>query len=160
MAMQVRWDINNWSDESTYCQAQLIHVWFYHTRCFARKRNPLQNICNNFRIIKQTNRNTIRQKGKGVVINHGKGGGCYKMGGGGGKWSFTPTKKRGARAAKVFAILRGGGGHNKFWGSFSTGAWSFNHAGGRGGGTIGFHPLKGGGGGRRGRKKFYPVPIL
>ena len=82
-----------------------------YLRCLARKSNPLQNICNNFRIIKQTNRNTIRQKGKGVVINHGKGGGgvATKWEGGGSSEVLPLQKKRGARAGNVFTIMKGGG---------------------------------------------------
>ena len=42
----------------------------------------------------------------------GPGGGGYKMEGGG-KSSFTPTKKAGWDG-KGLAMLKGGGGHNKF----------------------------------------------
>ena len=66
---------------------------------------------------------------KGLVTNYGEGGGGYKTGGGGGMWSFTPTK-RGGGADKVLAKLKGG--HNKFWGSFYAVAWDFSHiVGGR-----------------------------
>ena len=40
----------------------------------------------------------------------GRGG--YKTGGGGGHVKFDPYEKGGAK--KVLAMLKGGGGHNKF----------------------------------------------
>ena len=44
----------------------------------------------------------------------GKGGGLQN--GRGGMLSLTPTKR--VRGAKSFSHAEGGGGHNKFWGSF------------------------------------------
>ena len=50
----------------------------------------------------------------------GRGGGGLQHERGGGKWSFTPTKRR---SEKVLALLKGGGGgrRNRFSGSFTTG---------------------------------------
>ena len=68
----------------------------------------------------------------------GRGG--YKTAlGGRSKWSFTPSKRGGGR--KNFSRVEGG--HKKFWGSFSMGAWTFSHSEWRGGGgSQSFHPLK------------------
>ena len=73
----------------------------------------------------------------------GRGG--YKTGGGHVK--FYPYKKGGGGAEKVLAMLKWG--HNKFYDSFYTVAWSFSHI--EGGGTKCFHSLK------EGSNKFYPV---
>ena len=54
---------------------------------------------------------------------------------------FYPYEKGGGR--KSFNPAEGGGGHNKFWGSFYMVAWCFSHI--VGGGTKSFHSLKGGG---------------
>ena len=52
---------------------------------------------------------------KGLVTNHGEGGGGgYKTGGRGAR-EVLPLRKGGG-AEKVLAMLKGG--HNKFWGSF------------------------------------------
>ena len=56
--------------------------------------------------------------------------------------------KRGAEKSFSHAE-EGGGGHNKFWGSFYRVAWSFSHTDGRGGGHKKFPLFKGGGGGAR-----------
>ena len=69
----------------------------------------------------------------------GSGGGGYKMGGGG-TWSFTPTKRGGG---KRFSLAEGGGGHNKFWGSFLHGRLKFKPY--CRGGAKSVHSLKGGG---------------
>ena len=51
-------------------------------------------------------------------------------------------------------MLKGGGGHNKFCGSFSALAWSFSHIEGGGAKLV----LRGGGGGRkRFRNRDFPV---
>ena len=53
---------------------------------------------------------------KGLVTNYREGGATKPEGGGHGK--FYPYEKGGG-AEKVLAMLKeGGGGHNKFWGSF------------------------------------------
>ena len=51
------------------------------------------------------------------------GGGGYKTGGGGvgRQVKFYPYKKR-EGGGKSFSHPEGGGGHNKFWGRFNTGA--------------------------------------
>ena len=49
---------------------------------------------------------------------------------------FYPYKKgAGGGAEKVLAMLKGGGGHKRYWGSFNMGARSFSHTG-RGGCNI------------------------
>ena len=92
-----------------------------------------------------------------MVINHREGVIKRERGGGGGQVKFYHYKRKGLAAAKVLAILKGrGGGHNTYWGSFNTGAWSFSYTG-AGGDTKVFYPVKRGGrrytkfyGGRRG----------
>ena len=68
-----------------------------------------------------------------------------------GKWSFTPTKKKGGgrRGRKSFSHTEGG--HKQFWGSFNTGAWSFSHS--DGGGKKCYLVFRGGGG----TKSFAPA---
>ena len=55
---------------------------------------------------------------------------------------FYSYKKGGGQNKFKLAMLKGGGGHNTFWGSFYLLAWSFSHIVG-GGGTTSFHPFKG-----------------
>ena len=67
--------------------------------------------------------------------------GCATKQEGEGASEVLPLQKGGI--GKVLAILKG---EDMFWGSFNTGARSFNLTGwwGGGGGTNGFHPLRGG----------------
>ena len=47
------------------------------------------------------------------------------VGGGGGPTRCEVLLLRKGGAEKVLSMLKGGGGHNKFWGSFYTVAWKF-----------------------------------
>ena len=59
-----------------------------------------------------------------------------------GNVNFYPYEKKGGGAEKVLAMLKGGGGHKTFWGSFYAVAWSFSHIEG---GSIKFPLFKRGG---------------
>ena len=74
---------------------------------------------------------------QGVVTNYGEGAALKWEGG---QVMFYPYKKGGV-ADKVLAMLKVEG-HNKFWGSFNTGAWSFSHT--DWGDAKSFHPVKSG----------------
>ena len=90
--------------------------------------------------------------------SYGEGGGLQKGRGGGGMWSFTPTKKggcykrggghvefypyeKGGGGVKSFSHAEGGGGHKKLRGSFSHIVW--------GGGAKSFRSSKGEGEARK-----------
>ena len=89
--------------------------------------------------------NVIKQKlGKELVINYREWAGYKTVAGGWGKRQVKlyPSKKKGEGRKMFKAYWKGGGGHNKFCGSFNFG--HFCHAEGR----QTFLPcLKGGGGG-------------
>ena len=53
--------------------------------------------------------------------------------GGGGASEVLPLRKGGGGAEQGLAMMKGGG-HNKFWYNVNTGAWSFSHFDGGGGG--------------------------
>ena len=100
----------------------LVHLWQFWACSHAMKRDAPHIVSSGHSTIRLNIKtkcgmiSKFASVGKGLVTNYGEGG--YKTGGGGGMWSFTPTK-RGGGAEKVSAMLKGRGGrHTKFWGSF------------------------------------------
>ena len=57
----------------------------------------------------------------------GRGGGAYKTGGGGASEVLSLRNGRGSKTS-FSHCAGGGGGHNKFFVSFNTGAFGFSHA--------------------------------
>ena len=99
--------------------------------------------------------NVIKQKlGKEPVINYREWAGYKTVAGGWGKRQVKlyPYKKKGEGRKMFKAYWKGGGGHNKFCGSFNFG--HFCHAEGRQ--TV-LPCLKGGGGCKYFRTRYFPI---
>ena len=65
---------------------------------------------------------------KGPAISYEQGEGPTRRQGGEGKAIFTPTKKGGGGGCRnSLSHPEGGGGHNKFLGSFNMGYLGFSH---------------------------------
>ena len=105
----------------------------------------------------------LYKESKGLVTNYGEGELQNGRGGiKGGHVKFCPYEKGGRQG---FSHAEGGGGgHNKFWGSFYVVAQSFSHIEGRvqkdptlkGGGVKSFKLSGGGGGAKRFRPAIFP----
>ena len=58
-------------------------------------------------LVEQSHLAAFLVSGKGLVINHGEGGGGYKTEEGGGSEVLSPQKKEGGGAEQVLAMLKG-----------------------------------------------------